>query len=70
LAHRNSKYKFIDNGDNYTPFTLKALSHFTMGNGMIVSDLKCINFITENPVSAAFLKREKGRLPYSVFKAT
>ena len=28
------------------------------------------NFIIENPVSAAFLKREKGKLPYSVFKAT
>lgn len=29
-----------------------------------------MRFITENPVSNAFLKREKGRLPYSVFKAT
>jgi hypothetical protein len=27
-------------------------------------------FILENPVSAAFLKREKGKLPYSVFKPT
>jgi hypothetical protein len=27
-------------------------------------------FINNNPVSAAFLKREKGRLPYSVFKAS
>ena len=27
-------------------------------------------FIIANPVSAAFLRREKGRLPYSVFKAT
>ena len=27
-------------------------------------------FIYENPVSQAFLKREKGRLPYSVFKPT
>ena len=27
-------------------------------------------FITDNPVSAAFLRREKGKLPYSVFKST
>jgi len=32
------------------------------------SELKCVSFVTANPVSAAFLKREKGRLPYSVFK--
>jgi len=31
---------------------------------------KVKQFIIENPVSAAFLRREKGRLPYSVFKAT
>jgi hypothetical protein len=37
---------------------------------MISSELKCIKFISDNPVSAAFLKREKGRLPYSVFKST
>ena len=33
-------------------------------------DYKVKKFIFENPVSSAFLKREKGRLPYSVFKAT
>ena len=33
-------------------------------------DYKVKKFILENPVSSAFLKREKGRLPYSVFKAT
>lgn len=27
-------------------------------------------FLLDNPVSAAFLKREKGKLPYSVFKAS
>lgn len=27
-------------------------------------------FLIENPVSSSFLKREKGKLPYSVFKAT
>ena len=31
---------------------------------------KVERFIEENPVSQAFLKREKGRLPYSVFKPT
>ena len=31
---------------------------------------KVDQFILKNPVSAAFLRREKGRLPYSVFKAT
>jgi hypothetical protein len=30
---------------------------------------KVTRFIIANPVSAAFLRREKGRLPYSVFKA-
>lgn len=34
------------------------------------ADYKVKKFILENPVSSAFLKREKGRLPYSVFKAT
>lgn len=33
-------------------------------------NMKVKQFIINNPVSAAFLKREKGRLPYSVFKAT
>lgn len=33
-------------------------------------DFKVKKFIFENPVSSAFLKKEKGRLPYSVFKAT
>jgi len=31
---------------------------------------KVRNFIADNPVSAAFLRREKGKLPYSVFKST
>lgn len=31
---------------------------------------KVKKFIIDNPVSSAFLRREKGRLPYSVFKAT
>ena len=31
---------------------------------------KVTQFMEENPVSQAFLKREKGRLPYSVFKPT
>ena len=31
---------------------------------------KVTRFIVANPVSAAFLRREKGRLPYSVFKAS
>jgi len=34
------------------------------------SHSKVTRFIIANPVSAAFLRREKGRLPYSVFKAT
>ena len=35
------------------------------------SDIEKVDrFIGENPVSQAFLKREKGRLPYSVFKPT
>lgn len=34
------------------------------------ADHKVKKFILQNPVSSAFLKREKGRLPYSVFKAT
>jgi len=29
---------------------------------------KVQNFIDQNPVSAAFIRREKARLPYSVFK--
>ena len=33
-------------------------------------DYNVKKFIIENPVSSAFLKREKGRLPYSVFKPT
>ena len=68
--YKNSKYVFTDTGADYVPFSLKNLSQFTIGNGQISSDLKCMKFITDNPVSNAFLKREKGRLPYSVFKAT
>lgn len=34
------------------------------------TDHKVKTFIIDNPVSAAFLKREKGKLPYSVFKPT
>ena len=33
-------------------------------------DHKVKTFIIDNPVSAAFLKREKGKLRYSVFKPT
>lgn len=37
---------------------------------MLSSQHKCFNFILDYPVSNSFLKREKGKLPYSVFKAT
>lgn len=33
-------------------------------------DHKVKKFIVDNPVSSAFLRREKGKLPYSVFKST
>lgn len=69
-SQKNVKYKFTDTGSDYIDFTEKNLSKFTIGNGMISKELLCMKFITDNPVSAAFLKREKGRLPYSVFKAT
>jgi tubulin polyglutamylase TTLL4 len=69
-SQRNAKYKYSDSGPGYVQFTVRALSSFAVGNGMISSELKCVKFITDNPVSSAFLKREKGRLPYSVFKAT
>jgi hypothetical protein len=60
----------VDNGRNYTMLTSDVLLSFSLANGMISSDLKCMRFITDYPVSSSFLKREKGRLPYSVFKAT
>lgn len=50
--------------------TTQNLANHVKGNHYLSSDLKCMKFITDNPVSNAFLKREKGRLPYSVFKAT
>jgi hypothetical protein len=59
-----------DDGLEYlqpTELVVQALNQKTQ---MMSSDMKCVKFITENPVSAAFLKREKGRLPYSVFKAS
>jgi len=31
---------------------------------------KVKKFILDNPISSAFLRREKGKLPYSVFKST
>mmetsp|Transcript_46018 Transcript_46018/g.60966 ORF Transcript_46018/g.60966 Transcript_46018/m.60966 type:complete len:118 (+) Transcript_46018:839-1192(+) len=30
--------------------------------------LKVVNFIDKNPINQVFIKREKARLPYSVFK--
>jgi tubulin polyglutamylase TTLL4 len=36
----------------------------------LLSDVRVTHFLIENPVSASFLRREKGKLPYSVFKAS
>ena len=42
-----------------------------IGSDKLAADLEKVqNFIADNPVSAAFLRREKGKLPYSVFKST
>jgi hypothetical protein len=61
---------FVSKDKNYVQLTEKTIATFSIGNGILSSDLRCIKFITANPVSNAFLKREKGKLPYSVFKAT
>jgi tubulin polyglutamylase TTLL4 len=46
---------------------MRAFDELNLGKSEIS---KVEHFIAENPVSNAFLKREKGRLPYSVFKPT
>ena len=56
----------IENLKKHTKRTDKEYERQRKGDG----NYKVKQFILDNPVSAAFLKREKGKLPYSVFKAT
>ena len=48
----------------------EALRNFEHQLEQEIVDMKVSRFLEANPVSQAFLRREKGRLPYSVFKAT
>jgi len=69
----DSKYAFKDDDseDDYNRPTSDNLGRHDIGDGQLINPmLKVAEFITNNPVSASFLKREKGKLPYSVFKAT
>ena len=51
-------------------FSSKELDEFAQNCESLVVDVKVTKFLEANPLSKAFLKREKGRLPYSVFKPT
>ena len=45
-----------------------TLDHLIHLNGGINAMEKVQNFLVNNPLCQTFIKKEKGRLPYSVFK--
>ena len=41
-AHKNAKYRYLDEGKDYVQMTEKALARHTIGNGQVSTQLKCI----------------------------